>query len=85
VADNMVMFLAEFEDKFSEARVDRRLVGMQPRSRPMLSKRTAITGQRKGFSFATAALSQLLESLSPDLKNVNQFDLASRLAYITDR
>ncbi len=84
-ADNMVMFVAEFEDKFSAARVDRRLVGMQPRSRAMVSKRTSITGERKGFSFATAALSQLLESLSPALKAVNQFDLASRLAYLTDK
>lgn len=83
--DNMVMFVAEFEDKFSEARVDRRLVGMQPRSRAMVSKRTPISGERKGFSFATAALSQLLESLSPDLKAINQFDLASRLAYLTDK
>ena len=83
--DNMVMFVAEFEDKFSEARMDRRLVGMQPRSRAMVSKRTPISGERKGFSFATAALSQLLESLSPDLKAVNQFDLASRLAYLTDK
>ncbi len=84
-ADNMVMFVAELEDKFPAARLDRRLVGMQPRSRAMLSKRTPVTGERKGFSFATAALSQLLESLSPDLKGVNQFDLASRLAYLTNR
>jgi hypothetical protein len=84
-ADNMVLFVAEFEDRFSAARVDRRLVGMQRRSRAMVSKRTPISGERKGFSFATAALSQLLESLSPDLKAINQFDLASRLAYLTDR
>lgn len=83
--DNMVMFVAEFEDKFSAARVDRRLMGMQPRSRAMVSRRTPISGERKGFSFATAALSQLLESLSPDLKAINQFDLASRLAYLTDK
>ncbi len=84
-ADNMVMFVAELEDRFSAARVDRRLVGMQRRSRAMLSKRTPVSGERKGFSFATAALSQLLESLSPDLKDISQFDLASRLAYLTDR
>ena len=84
-ADNMVMFVAELEDRFSAARVDRRLVGMQRRSRAMVSKRAPISGERKGFSFATAALSQLLESLSPDLKAINQFDLASRLAYLTDK
>ncbi len=81
--DNMVMFVAEFEGKFPDARLDRRLDDMQPRTRAMVSKRTAISGERKGFSFATAALSQLLESISPDLKDLNQFELASRLAYLT--
>ena len=81
--DNMVMFVAEFEGKFTGARLDRRLDDMQPRTRAMVSKRTPISGERKGFSFATAALSQLLESISPDLKDLNQFELASRLAYLT--
>ncbi len=81
--DNMVMFVAEFEGKFPDAHLDRRLDDMQPRTRAMVSKRTAISGERKGFSFATAALSQLLESISPDLKDLNQFELASRLAYLT--
>jgi hypothetical protein len=81
--DNMVMLVAEVEDKFSQVHVDRRLVDMQPRSRAMVSRRTPNSGERKGFSFDTAALSQLLESLSPDLKDITQFDLASRLAYLT--
>jgi hypothetical protein len=81
--DNMVMFVAEVEDKFGAAHFDRRLVDMQPRSRAMVGRRTAVSGERKGYSFATAALSQLLESLSPELKGLLQFDLASRLAYLT--
>ena len=82
-SDNMVMFVAEFESKLTGARLDRRLQDMQPRARAMVSQRTAITGERKGFSFATAALSQLVESISPDLKGLSQFELASRLAYLT--
>ncbi len=81
--DNMVMFVAEFESKLPAVRVDRRLEDMQPRARAMVSQRAAISGVRKGFSFATAALSQLVESISPDLKDMNQFELASRLAYLT--
>ncbi len=81
--DNMVMFVAEFESKLTGAHLDRRLQDMQPRARAMVSQRTAITGERKGFSFATAALSQLVGSISPDLKDMSQFELASRLAYIT--
>jgi hypothetical protein len=82
-SDNMVMLVAEVEDKFSAAHLDRRLVDMQPRSRAMVGRRTAVSAERKGYSFATAALSQLLESLSPELKDITQFDLASRLAYLT--
>lgn len=83
--DNMVMFVAELESRFTAAQFDRRLVDMQPRSRAMVSQRTSTSPLRKGFSFATAELSQLLESLSPDLKDVSQFELASRLAYLTRR
>jgi hypothetical protein len=83
--DNMVMFVAEIESRFAAARVDRRLVDMQPRNRAMVSQRTPVSLERKGFSFATAALSQLLESLSPNLKDISQFELASRLAYLTRR
>ena len=81
--DNMAMFVAEFESKLTGARLDRRLQDMQPRARAMVSQRTAVAPERKGFSFATAALTQLLESISPDLKGMNQFELAARLAYLT--
>jgi hypothetical protein len=40
---------------------------------------------RKGYSFATAALSQLLDSIDPAMKDMTQFELASRLAYLTTR
>lgn len=83
--DNMVMFVAELGDCFKNAVVDRRLMDMQPRSRAMVTQRTAHTGVRKGFSFATSALSQLLESIDPDMKDMTQFELASRLAYLTKR
>ena len=83
--DNMIMFVAEFESKLPAVRLNRRLEDMQPRARAMVSQRAAISGVRKGFSFATAALSQLVESISPDLKDMSQFELASRLAYLTSQ
>ena len=83
--DNMVMFVAEFEDRFKDGALDRRLMDMQPRSRAMVTQRTAHTGVRKGYSFATAALSQLLDSIDPAMKDMSQFELASRLAYLTSR
>ncbi len=84
--DNMVMLVAECEDRFTEGRVDRRLVGMYPRGRPLVATVvTTMQGERKGYSFATEALGQLLESISPDLKNLDQLEVSSRLAYLTSR
>ncbi len=85
--DNMVMFVAECEDRFTNAQFDRRLVGMLLRKR-----RTAPTqpppqtsGQRRRLSFATPALTDLLEKVSDDLKDASQPDFSSRLVYLTKR
>lgn len=82
-ADNLAMFVAECEDRFKRGRVDRRLMNMQPRERPVVGRTSSYDAERKGFSYATEALSKLLESISADLKNISQFDLSSRLAYLT--
>lgn len=82
---SMEMLVQEFEERFTSSSVDRRLVNMQPRLRPMVGKPAAEHPDRKGFSFATEALSRLLESISPDLKDASQFDLSSRLAFLTAR
>ena len=82
---NMEMLVQEFEERFAKGSVDRRLVNMQPRQRPMVGKRAADHPERKGFSFATEALNRLLETISSDLKGVSQFELSSRLAFLTQR
>ncbi len=82
-SSNLEMFAAEFEDRFSHATVDRRLLHMQPRQRPMVARPGAWEAERKGFSYATEGLSKLLEAISSGLKDVNQFELSSRLAYLT--
>lgn len=43
----------------------------------------AYTVQRKGFSFATAALDGLLDSIRPGLRQLDQFEPCSRLVYLT--
>ena len=80
---NMEMLVQEFEDRFTSGSVDRRLVNMQPRQRPMVGKPAPEHPERKGFSFATEALNRLLESISPELKDASQFELSSRLAFLT--
>ncbi len=78
---NLEIFVQEFESRFEGGTVDRRLLDMQPRQRPMVGG--GESQERKGFSYATQALSKLLESIEPDLKDVSQFELSSRLAFLT--
>ncbi len=81
--DNLVMFVAEFEDRFTQATVDRRMEKARVRKVQLVRKATPQYGHRRGFSYATESLSKLLESVSPDLKGLSQFELGSRLAHLT--
>ena len=84
-ADNLVTFVAECERHFTQAYVDRRLENVRPRQWAMVGSMPKGSKQRRLFSFGTQALSKLLESISPDLKDVTQFELGSRLAYLMKR
>ena len=78
--------VAECENRFEKTYFDQRLWDMR-----LTGTARVVTGatphqpSRTGFSYATEALSGLLGSLSPDLKDVSQPDLSSRLAYLTNR
>ena len=78
--------VVECENRFDGAYFDHRLVDMRLRATAGV-----VTGAkprkppRTGFSFATEALGGLLGSLSPELKDISQADLSSRLAYLTNR
>jgi hypothetical protein len=80
----MQNLVAECERRFDNVYVDRRLVDMTIRGIARV-----VTGgtepPRTGFSFATEMLGDLLGSLSPNLKDVPQGDLSSRLAFLTNR
>ncbi len=80
----MQNLVAECEDQFETAHFDRRLVDMRLRGLSRVVTRPA-QSRRTGFSYATEALTQLLGSLSPDLRDISQADLSSRLAYLTHR
>ena len=84
-ADNLAMFVAEFEGRFPKARLDRRLVNLQARPRPMVTRTRPPDLEGEAFSFVAEGLAKVLESISPELKDVSQFDLSSRLAYLTKR
>ncbi len=74
----------ELEQRFANALFDRRGLGMRVRRRIMVGEYPD-DDRRKGFSYATRALSQLLEAISPDLKRIADVELASRLGYLTIR
>ncbi len=82
----MPNLVAECENRFENAYVDRRLVDMTLRgiARVVTAPRSREL-PRNGFSFATEALAELLSSLSPALKDLRQADLSSQLAYLTTR
>ena len=85
-ATNMVMFVADCNDRFTNSEIDERLMGLRIRTplRPdSNAARTAQTGRRRGFSFATPKLAHLLEQSVPDLGHLEQPDLSSRLVYVT--
>lgn len=74
--------VSEFETRFPKARVDRRLTHLQLRRRHVGGP---YVQQRKGFSYATPALNELLRSLAPGggLEDISQPELCSRLVYLT--
>ena len=84
-AANMAMFAAECRDRFTTADIDERLLGMRTRDQTVSGPIDPKTGKRKGFSFATPALSKLLREIAPALDQITQADYCSRMVYLTKR
>ena len=83
---NILPFVAECEQRFTKVQFDRRLENVRVRRSLIIDTAARPPHEeRKGFSYATTALAKLLESISPDLKDISQFELGSRLAYLTKR
>jgi len=80
--ENMAATVAECERRFPNIRLDRRLVGVRPRHRFLAGDTGFDMDMRKLFSFGTLLLRQALESISPELRNLTQYELGSRLAYV---
>lgn len=75
VEGNMLKFVAECERRFTKVQFDRRLENVRVRRSLIIDTAARPPHEeRKGFSYATTALAKLLESISPDLKDISQFD-----------
>lgn len=75
-------FIAQCEAHFGRDPLDRRLTHLLLRRR---QSGAPTRTDRKGYSFATRELTDLLGTISPELKNASQCELCSRLAYLTKR
>jgi hypothetical protein len=85
-AGNLIKFVAEVESHFTNAKVDRRLALLQARRRTTATGVHARPGpSRKSFTYGTTELKQLLGGISPELEDVSEYELSSRLAYLTRR
>ena len=76
---NVHAFAADVSRRFARCTVDQRLVNMQVRKRVGTPPPGVV---RRGYSYATASLNQLLESLAPGLSEIDHDDLSSRLAFL---
>lgn len=84
-AGNMRKFVSEWEGRFPQATVDRRLVNLQLRKTIALAKPSAAPEQRKWFSFASKGFTELIDTIAPELKRITQADFSSWLIYLTMR
>ncbi len=61
--------------------IDRRLEGVRPRGRFVMGEGDFDPDQRKRYSYGTLLLCHILESISPELRNITHYEFGSRLAY----
>jgi hypothetical protein len=78
---NVHAFAGDLGRRFAKCTLDERLVNMQVRRRIGAPPPGVV---RRGYSYATASLNDLLDSLAPGLSQIEHEDLASRLAFLTN-
>ncbi len=84
-AENMATTIAECERRFHRFELDARLEGLRPRNRFLGGDVGFDLDMRKLFSFGTLLLRQVLDSISPEIRDIPQYELGSRLAYLMSR
>lgn len=72
---------AALESRFRGLHLDSRLVGVRPRARFVMGESDWDPDQRKRYSFGTLLLRHVMESIQPELRDITQYELGSRLAY----
>ncbi len=83
--DPLHALVAEFESRFSDLSLDRRLENVRVRARAVVGQALPGEEQRKLFSFGSLALAKLLDDISPELHELTQNELGSRLSYLMNK
>jgi hypothetical protein len=78
---DMAPVMQQIEKRFKALRLDARLEGVHPRQRYVPGSRYERADRRR-YSFGTKMLREALESISPELGMLTQYELGSRLAYL---
>jgi hypothetical protein len=81
VNETMASILGECRERFGRLHLDTRHMDVRPRSRFVMGEAGFDPDMRKRYSFGTLLLCHVLESISPELRDVPQYELGSRMAY----
>ena len=82
IVDDVARTLAHVEGRLPKVDVDRRLDNVRPRQRFVAGEADFDPDLRKAFSFGTLLLRHVLDSISSDLRDIPQYEFASRLSYV---
>lgn len=83
--EDMTATLTECVRRFTDLELDTRLEGVRPRSRFVMGIENFDYDLRKLYSYGTLLLRQVLDSISPELRDVTHYDLGSRIAYVVSK
>jgi len=80
--ESMVAMVEECGARFQHLTLDARLEGVRPRRRFVAGDAGFNPDQRKRYAYGTLLLRHVLESIEPELRDISQYELGSRLAYL---
>jgi len=83
--ETMAAVVEQCQRRFPGLTLDRRLENVRPRQRFVMGETGFDVDQRKRYSYGTLLLCHVLDSIAPELRDVPQYELGSRLAYVLAR
>lgn len=83
--DNIVTCVLECGRRFPAFALDTRLINVRSRKRLTVGSVAQTHEGRKLFAFGTLGLRKLLGDIAPELEDITQFELGSRIAHLMHR